>query len=384
MIGEYGSQEQQDGGTKKGKWMEKAHETVMPRPSNLGPDEKKWAGAYSDIQGMIYYDIPGKSADAEGGWAVRTTQPSFDAYKKVALDPWFNQIKTLTWGPYTGGPATTDNPGPGGTTDTTAPTGTNPPVTVKTPTGKSGYWMLGQDGKVYAFGDAKNLGNPTLPANVSATDLEVSPSGNGYWIVDSAGNVSGYGDATALGGITGGTLAPGETVTSLSATPSGKGYWIFTSKGRAVRFGDATFFGDVSKVTLAAPVLNSIPTPSGQGYYMVAGDGGIFSFGDAVFHGSMGNTKLNKPVQSLVPDPDGTGYWLVASDGGIFAFKADFKGSLGDVKLNKPVTGMVPYGDGYMMVGEDGGIFNFSNKAFLGSLGATPPARPIVSVSALS
>jgi hypothetical protein len=42
---------------------------------------------------------------------------------------------------------------------------------------------------------------------------------------------------------------------------------------------------------------------------------------------------------------------------------------------------MVPYGNGYLMVGEDGGIFNFSNRAFLGSLGANPPSRPIVSVA---
>jgi hypothetical protein len=35
------------------------------------------------------------------------------------------------------------------------------------------------------------------------------------------------------------------------------------------------------------------------------------------------------------------------------------------------------------MVGEDGGIFNFSSQQFLGSLGSTPPARPIVSVAAL-
>jgi hypothetical protein len=44
---------------------------------------------------------------------------------------------------------------------------------------------------------------------------------------------------------------------------------------------------------------------------------------------------------------------------------------------------MVRYADGYLMVGEDGGIFNFSGQPFLGSLGAAPPARPIVSVSAL-
>jgi hypothetical protein len=115
----------------------------------------------------------------------------------------------------------------------------------------------------------------------------------------------------------------------------------------------------------------------------VASDGGIFAFGDAKFYGSMGGKKLNAPVQSLVPDGDGTGYWLVASDGGIFAFQADFKGSMGGTKLNKPVTGMVRFADGYLMVGEDGGIFDFSTKPFLGSLGANPPAHPIVSVAVL-
>jgi hypothetical protein len=44
---------------------------------------------------------------------------------------------------------------------------------------------------------------------------------------------------------------------------------------------------------------------------------------------------------------------------------------------------MVPYGNGYLMVAEDGGIFNFSDKVFRGSLGATPPARPVVAVAAL-
>jgi hypothetical protein len=36
-----------------------------------------------------------------------------------------------------------------------------------------------------------------------------------------------------------------------------------------------------------------------------------------------------------------------------------------------------------MMVGEDGGIFNFSSRPFAGSLGANPPSRPIVAVAAL-
>jgi hypothetical protein len=34
------------------------------------------------------------------------------------------------------------------------------------------------------------------------------------------------------------------------------------------------------------------------------------------------------------------------------------------------------------MVGEDGGIFNFSDKDFSGSLGASPPAKPVTAVAA--
>ena len=44
---------------------------------------------------------------------------------------------------------------------------------------------------------------------------------------------------------------------------------------------------------------------------------------------------------------------------------------------------MVPFGNGYLMVGEDGGIFNFSDRPFPGSLGADPPADPITSVAVL-
>jgi hypothetical protein len=273
-------------------------------------------------------------------------------------------------------------------TATTGPTGTTAPTTATTAPGThpnaagSGYWMVGADGKVFNFGDAKNYGSASVPAGAEATKLAPTPSGKGYWVVDSTGGVSPFGDAKYLGGPDSFTLTPGEKVTSISATPTGAGYWIFTSRGRVLNYGDAVHYGDMSKTKLNGPVLDSIPTPSGRGYYMVASDGGIFAFGDAQFYGSMGNKKLNAPVRSLVPDADGVGYWLVASDGGIFAFDAPFRGSMGSTRLNRPITGMVRFGSGYLMVGEDGGIFNFSDRDFYGSLGANPPPRPIVSVAA--
>jgi hypothetical protein len=248
-----------------------------------------------------------------------------------------------------------------------------------------GYWMLSSDGSVYPFGGAVNLGDakPHL-AGRQAVDLEPTPNYGGYWIVDDIGRVFGFGNAkTSPGNVDAGALRPGEKVTSLSSTPTGAGYWIFTSQGRVFAKGDATHFGDMAGTALNGPVLDSIPTPTGEGYYMVGSDGGIFAFGDAEFAGSMGGKPLNAPVQSLVPDPDGAGYWLVASDGGIFAFDAGFHGSMGSTELNKPVTGMVAFGDAYLMVGEDGGIFNFSDRPFYGSLGANPPPSPIVSVAIL-
>ncbi|MGH8975039.1 MAG: hypothetical protein ACRD0C_17785, partial [Acidimicrobiia bacterium] len=287
-------------------------------------------------------------------------------------------------------PAPIPPPAPAASPTPPPPPGTTPAPASPPPAGPKpgfvtsgvpGYWMVGRDGTVHAFGGARHLGNATLLGRAESVDLEATPSANGYWILDDAGRVDAFGDARHRGDLRGTRLAGGERATSLSATPTGAGYWIFTTRGRALAFGDAGSYGDLSSVTLNGPVVDSVRTPTGRGYYLVAADGGIFAFGDARFAGSMGGRRLNQPVQSLVPDPDGAGYWLVAADGGVFAFDAPFRGSMGSHRLNRPVTGMVAYGNGYLMVAEDGGIFNFSDRAFAGSLGAAPPAHPVVAVA---
>jgi hypothetical protein len=252
-----------------------------------------------------------------------------------------------------------------------------------TPTPVVGYWAIGSDGKVYNFGDAPKLGDPTTTGN-SIIDIEAAPHGIGYWTMDSQGIVTAFGPVL-YGSLSAADLKTGEKAVSMSSSPTGAGYWIFTNKGRMFAFGDATKdMGDVSTLKLNGDIADSSPTPTGKGYYLTAADGGVFALGDAKFQGSMGDVKLNKPVVGIVPDPDGEGYWLVATDGGVFAFKAVFKGSTGDIKLNKPMRGMVPYGNGYLMVAEDGGVFNFSNKPFSGSTGDHPPVNPMVSITTLS
>jgi len=375
MVGETGVQENNPGD--KANWIKAMHASLVQH--------------YPNIVAWLYFDTRNANG-LNNEWWLESDPQSYQAWKDMAADPYFNHKATLAEAPYGSGGGTVTPPGGGGGGSTPPTTG---PVTTPTTTPpgpgsgtshdaavRRGYWMLGADGVVYPFGEAKGLGSG--PAGATGVDIEPTPTGAGYWVLTSDGRVTPFGDAAALGNLDGGQLAAGEQVTSLSSTPTGKGYWVFTNRGRAVAFGDATFLGDVSRLTLNGPVLDSVATPSGKGYYMVASDGGIFAFGDAAFAGSMGGKRLNAPVQSLVPDSDGRGYWLVASDGGIFAFDAPFKGSMGSTRLSKPITGMVRYADGYLMVGEDGGIFDFSSSPFAGSLGGHPPARPIVSVAALS
>jgi hypothetical protein len=240
-----------------------------------------------------------------------------------------------------------------------------------------GYWMLGQGGAIYPFGNALRFGTASTS---TAVDLDIAPSGYGYWIVDSRGRVFASGDAHFYGNAP--ALAAGDSVTSISRTASGNGYWLFTAHGMVYPFGDARFYGDLRASHLNGNVVDSTRTPTGRGYYMVGADGGVFSFGDARFHGSTGGMHLTAPARAIVPDPDGAGYWLVAVDGGVFAFDASFRGSMGSVHLNRPIVGMVAFGNGYLMVAADGGIFDFASKPFYGSLAAHPPAIPIVSVAA--
>ena len=318
----------------------------------------------------------GPSPRGTGATTVVTTSSSTSTTTSTSSTTTTTKPTTSTTKPTT---SSTTSTTPTGEDPPTVPSGQNPTTPSRL---VSGYWMLGSGGDVYAFGAARHHGNAgPLPPGVSTVDLEPTPSGAGYWVLASDGTVRGFGDATLFGNVAPAQLRAGEQVTSLSATPSGTGYWVFSDRGRAIAFGDAAFRGDVSSLTLNGPVLDSVATPSGKGYYMVASDGGIFSFGDATFHGSTGSLRLNKPVIGMAPSSDGAGYWLVASDGGIFAFDVPFRGSMGSTRLNKPITGLVPGNDGYLMVAEDGGIFAFGAVAFHGSLGAKPPASPVVSAA---
>jgi ketosteroid isomerase-like protein len=79
---------------------------------------------------------------------------------------------------------------------------------------------------------------------------------------------------------------------------------------------------------------------------------------------------LNAPIVAIMARPQGDGYWEVGADGGIFNYgEAKFHGSLGNVKLNAPIVDGVatPTGNGYWLVAGDGGIFAFGDAGFMGA-----------------
>ncbi|MGH2721514.1 MAG: Ig-like domain-containing protein, partial [Actinomycetota bacterium] len=170
-----------------------------------------------------------------------------------------------------------------------------------------------------AFADFNDNGSQDEgePA-VTQTVTWVEPTAaTGYWLVANDGGIFAYGSAEFFGST--GNIKLAQPIVGMASTPTGKGYWLVAKDGGIFAFGDAEFFGSTGNIKLAQPIVGMTATPSGQGYWLVAADGGIFAFGDAIFHGSTGNIKLAQPIVGMTRTHTSEGYWLVAADGGIFA-----------------------------------------------------------------
>ena len=69
----------------------------------------------------------------------------------------------------------------------------------------AGYWLIGADGGVFAFGDAGFVGSlPALGVHVSDIVGAVpTADGKGYWLVGADGGVFAFGDAGFVGSLPG-------------------------------------------------------------------------------------------------------------------------------------------------------------------------------------
>jgi len=237
-------------------------------------------------------------------------------------------------------------------------------------------------GGIIPFGDAGTYGTLDIPLSSVITGMAPTPDGKGYWLVGADGGVFAFGDAPFLGSL--GALELAGPIVAMAPTPDGKGYWLAALDGGVFALGDAGYYGSMGAARLAHPVVGMAATPDGKGYWLVAADGGIFAFGDAVFSGSMGSSHLAAPITGMAATPDGKGYWMVGGDGGIFTFgDAGFYGSMGAKPPPDSIAGMATTSDGkgYWMVESNGTVFQYGDAQGFGSAVTTKPISPVAGIS---
>jgi len=235
-----------------------------------------------------------------------------------------------------------------------------------------GYWLVGNDGGVFSYGDAHFYGSlPSRGITPAAAIVGIAATHDhkGYWLVGADGGVFGFGDAQFYGSAASEARA-GVPVVGMAPTSDGYGYWLAGAEFSTFHLGDARLLA----LTFGSTAVNQrvIGITGGRrvdGYREVLADGHIFAYGSAPVFGSMAGKPLNQPIVGMTTDPKTGGYWEVASDGGVFSFNAPFLGSTGNLHLNAPITAMLatPTGNGYRLVAGDGGVFDFGDAHFYGS-----------------
>ena len=119
-----------------------------------------------------------------------------------------------------------------------------------------------------------------------------------------------------------------------------------------------------------------------DGVSCVRGDA-CWSIGSSII--ASGGGQFVPLVEQMVLPPQGTqGLVAASSDGGVYNLGAfPFLGSMGGTHLARPVVGIAatPDDDGYWEVASDGGIFSFGDADYFGSMGGQPLNAPVVGMA---
>ena len=194
---------------------------------------------------------------------------------------------------------------------------------------RGGYWLDASDGGVFSYGDTQFYGSiPGLglhpagsgqPNSLNAPIVGMVPSidDNGYFMVGSDGGVFAFGDAHFAGSCPGIGGCSGAAV-AVMPDHSGNGYWLVTTTGNIYTFGDAPYFGAPAHGT----VTSAVATPDGQGYLVVLSNGEVFHYGDAPADGSppSGDFAGLDAATAIFNTSDGAGYWVSSALGAVYHF----------------------------------------------------------------
>jgi hypothetical protein len=226
-----------------------------------------------------------------------------------------------------------------------------PVVAIAASASRDGYWLVAADGGIFSFGDARYHGSipglgigpaasPGPGPSLTAPIVGMVPSvdGAGYFLVGADGGVFAFGDARYEGSCPGigGCDGPAAAVV---ADATGRGYWLVTTTGSVYAFGDARYLG--APRATGSPVAAAARTPDGQGYLLLLANGTVDAFGDAPELGSLaaGQATSGDPATALVVTSDGEGYWVATADGAMVGLgDAPADGGESGQQLNAPIV----------------------------------------------
>lgn len=301
---------------------------------------------------------------------------------------------------------------------------------VTTPDGK-GYWLIGQNGSVFARGDAKfhgSLGSKPLPgAAHRIVAAAAAPDGKGYWLCDASGEIHSFGSAKKLPSLPA-NKAKGQ-ITGFAVARGGVGAWVVTSSGIVYRLGAVRSYGGLAHAKLSHPIVAMAANTKATGYWLIDSVGLVRSFGSArkatdppaiaghvvaitaapssrgFWAVSSGGSVLDAGVPSLgslqglsggqvlvgvaasVPvTASGLAYDLVSANGTVTSFGgAGNYGGVENETLRMPVAGIAPTPDGrgYWLFTSNGGVYAPGDANFYGSLGQKPLPDPAHYIIAL-
>jgi len=219
------------------------------------------------------------------------------------------------------------------------------PVVGITPTaGDLGYWLVASDGGIFSFGTAGFYGSiPGLgiapfgsgaPRSLNAPIIGMVPSadGGGYFMVGADGGVFTFGDAKFEGSCPGIGGCPGGAAVAVVPDGTGNGYWVVTQGGYVIPFGDAPSPGEPA----VSGVVAAVRSYDGGGYYLLYANGVVYSAGDAVNYGSAVNEVGGfNPASAIFTTSDGGGYWIASANGSVVTEgDAPYEGGANTLHLN--------------------------------------------------
>src|SRR5205085_7684328 len=137
-----------------------------------------------------------------------------------------------------------------------------------------GYWLVGCDGSLFHFGDARSLaGVRALMARHGGAATAVATKGRGFWVVASDGTIAAVGGSPPLTL----TVRPRGPVVAAAASRDRNELWVVTAAGVVSTAGHAHVYrGD----RVHGNVVAVAATPDGRGYWLANRAGDVFAFGD--------------------------------------------------------------------------------------------------------